>query len=471
MKGRERDTIKFCRSRRSLTRNLMIRLPRLLPGLFLIAAMTVPAAAQLSFTTVIDLALRNSPQVKMAEADAAKALATLQQTRDVYIPAVVGGSALGASWSVPLSVPTVFSFTASSLVFSDSQHDYIRSARAGLTAANLALKNVREQVAEDAAITYISYDQAQQCQVAIAEEYGAAAKLVAIVQERLDAGQDTRMELLKSKRAVAQVRLQQLQMDDQAATLRDHLARITGISMDNVRTVPESIPPTTQFSTMASPSSYPDTPGVEAAFASAHAKREQAFGDARYSWRPQMEFAAQYAYISPFNNVETYYGPRNTNQPFNYNAVGIGVQIQLPVFDAGRRAKARASSADATHAEQEATYLRGQQFEGRLKLQHAATELAAQGDLAAVDQQIAQEDLDTTRIQLQMGTAGGGPPMTPKEEQNARITERQRYLDLLDAKVKLMQTQINLLRQTGELEQWLKAVSVDFSAPVVPTKH
>ncbi len=49
-----------------------------------------------------------------------------------------------------------------------------------------------------------------------------------------------------------------------------------------------------------------------------------------------MEFAAQYAYISPFNNVETYYGPRNTNQPFNYNAVGIGVQIQLPVFDAGR---------------------------------------------------------------------------------------------------------------------------------------
>ncbi len=215
----------------------------------MIAAMTVPAVAQLSFTTVIDLALRNSPQVKMAEADAAKALATFQQTRDVYIPAVVGGSALGASWSVPLSVPTVFSFTASSLVFSDSQHDYIRSARSGLTAANLALKNVREQVAEDAAITYISYDQAQQCQVAIAEEYGAANKLIAIVQERLDAGQDTRMELLKSKRTAAQVRLQQLQMDDQAATLRDHLARITGMSMDNVKTVPESIPPTTQFST------------------------------------------------------------------------------------------------------------------------------------------------------------------------------------------------------------------------------
>ncbi len=55
--------------------------------------------------------------------------------------------------------------------------------------------------------------------------------------------------------------------------------------------------------------------------------------------------------------------------------------------------------------------------------------------------------------------------MTPKDEQNARITERQRYLDVLDAKVKLMQTQINLLRQTGELEQWLKAVSVGYLCP------
>ena len=43
--------------------------------------------------------------------------------------------------------------------------------------------------------------------------------------------------------------------------------------------------------------------------------------------------------------------------------------------------------------------------------------------------------------------------------------------DVLDAKVKLMQTQINLLRQTGKLEQWLKAVSVDISAPAVQRKH
>ncbi len=49
--------------------------------------------------------------------------------------------------------------------------------------------------------------------------------------------------------------------------------------------------------------------------------------------------------------------------------------------------------------------------------------------------------------------------MTPKDEQNARIQERQRYLDLLDADFQLRESQINLLQQTGQLEDWLKSAA------------
>jgi hypothetical protein len=49
--------------------------------------------------------------------------------------------------------------------------------------------------------------------------------------------------------------------------------------------------------------------------------------------------------------------------------------------------------------------------------------------------------------------------MTPKDEQNARIQERQRFLELLDADFQLRQTQINLLRQNGQLEDWLKSAA------------
>jgi len=46
--------------------------------------------------------------------------------------------------------------------------------------------------------------------------------------------------------------------------------------------------------------------------------------------------------------------------------------------------------------------------------------------------------------------------MTPKDEQKARIAERDKYLAVIDASFQLHQAEIQLLRQTGDLETWLK---------------
>src|SRR5665213_773812 len=79
-------------------RNCSGRMPRLLHLLIacsMLAAAGLPAAAQISFTTAVDLALKNNPKVLMAQADVDKAQAALSQSRDVYVPAVSGGSGLG----------------------------------------------------------------------------------------------------------------------------------------------------------------------------------------------------------------------------------------------------------------------------------------------------------------------------------------------------------------------------------------
>jgi hypothetical protein len=49
--------------------------------------------------------------------------------------------------------------------------------------------------------------------------------------------------------------------------------------------------------------------------------------------------------------------------------------------------------------------------------------------------------------------------MTPKDEQNSRIAEREKFLTLLDTSFQMRQSHINLMRQTGELESWLKTVA------------
>jgi len=124
----------------------------------------------------------------------------------------------------------------------------------------------------------------------------------------------------------------------------------------------------------------------------------------------------------------------------------------------GRRAKARQSAAEAVRLEHEASYDRDQVSEGRLKLQHSSAELAARADLASLDRDLAQQQLEVILVQAASGSSTG-PLITPKDEESARIQERQRYVEMLDADFQLRQTKIQLLRQTGELDGWLNSAA------------
>jgi outer membrane protein TolC len=417
--------------------------------------------AQISFTTAVDLALRNSPKVGVAQADVNRTLASLRESHDVYVPNLIGGAGLAYSYGAPLGQPTLFSINSTSLLYNASQRDYIRAARAGLQAANLTLRDVRQQVAEDAAITYLSLDRGQQRKAAMAQEYGFATRLISIVQERLDAGQDTAMELLRARRTSAQLRLQQIQLENEVSNYADHLARLTGLPAMNLTTVTESIPALPE--TGDSSGVVPDSFAIQAASANVEVKRQINAGDKRYLFRPQVVFVAQYSRFSNINNYSTYYPAFGSN---TLNAAAIGGQIQIPLFDRVHRDKVRESSADLLRAEQDFRGIRSQFQEGHLKLQHAATELSARAELAAIDRDLARNQLDVLLIQLQSGlSTSGAQQMTPKDEQTARIQERQRFLDVLDADFQLRETQINLLRQNGGLEDWLKFSS---RSPVPP---
>jgi hypothetical protein len=155
--------------------------------------------------------------------------------------------------------------------------------------------------------------------------------------------------------------------------------------------------------------------------------------------------------VSPINGVTDYY-----NIHGNYNAAALGVQIQLPFLDAARRARSQESVADASRAVHEASLLRSRQGEEHLRLLQSLAELSIKAELASVDKTIAEEQLKATLLQLE-SSVSQGRPMTPKDEQSARLQERQKYVDMLDAQAELQKSQIYLLRQTNQLERWFNA--------------
>ena len=332
---------------------------------FIIASIPSLTYAQISFSSAIDLALNNSPRVKMAEDDAKRATASLSELKNAFIPRISGSSGLGASSGITLNVPTIFTVSAQSLVFDYPQLGNIRAGRLGVQAADLSLRGIREQVEEDSIVTYLSLDSAYQCQATLTSQYEYALRLVSIVQERFEAGYENELELKKARRTALQIKLQKSQVEDRIATLTEHLRGLTGLTNESELIVPESIPRDGLSSVMLLELApmCPDSPNTLSAEADAKAKLERSSGESRYTWMPQVAFEVKYGRISPFNSASTYY-----NLNGNYNTLAVGVQFQFPFLDLGRKAKARESVAEASHAEHQVVSLRSQQSEDCLQL-------------------------------------------------------------------------------------------------------
>jgi outer membrane protein TolC len=424
----------------------------------ILAAPAVCASAQISLSSAVALALKNDPKVNMAQASLQKANAALNQTYDVYIPTVVADAGYGRGLGVPTGLPTVLTLTSQSLVFNFSQRDNIRAAASGVEAAKLSLKETQDQVEEDVATTYLNLESDQRRLAATTEEEQFAHHLVSIVQDRLDAGADTRINLLQARRTAKMIELSELHLKNEIATLSDHLARVIGLPGNTIYAVSSSIPTLPSPSTIATKETAGESYGVRAALASARSKQELAFGVSRYLLRPQVSLGISYSRIDTGQNDFTTYYPNFKNR--SENAESIYLAIQIPIFDRRHEDESAEAVAEASRARFEAEDQRNQFLQGRFKLNQSTSELALHSDLAEIDRDLAQEELNTVLLQLSPDAAASSsdrPQLTPKDEQSARVAERARTVDLLDAQFQLSQAEISLLRQTGQLDTWVRS--------------
>lgn len=413
------------------------------------------ASAQVTLTAVVDRAQRRSNQVRLAEAGVLKAQAALAQAKDAYIPSVDFGSGLPAFPDVGFTggVPSILNGTAQSLVFSLPQIQYIKAARAGVSAANLNLKGAREQVALDASTDYIELAAVNGELAAAHQQDDFAERLVTIEQERAEAGVDPLSDLLQAKLTAAELKLKRLHLETRAGTLAEELATLTGLPAASI--VPED-------------ASIPEIPAVKASEESqvplavqsaqmlAVSKQKVARGDTLSNYLPQISFGALYerntTILNDFNNY--YKNPIPTN---NFTS---GFSIEIPLFDLGRSAKARESAADALKVTVEAEEAKRQNDVQIAELNSSLRELDTLAEIATLKQQIAAEQLKTVLAQMELGNGSGAgpdaqPQLSPKAEQLARIDERQKYEDALEAIFNLDKTRLNLLCALGHMDDWL----------------
>ena len=420
-------------------------------SLVLILAVGFAISAQaepLPLRRAVELALSHATVTGISAADTEHAFAAYREIRNNYIPQFMFGSGLGKSWGFPLSLegsaPSIFNINTQSALFNSALSKATAAARTEWKASTLQNQDQRNQVMQDTVLSYVELNKWEQRIGRLHEDEAAANKLEQALAERVKEGVDSPLELTKARLAAARVRLRIAEAEGSADVLREHLATLTALPAASIETVPDSMP---AFAPLAREDDFvskaeANNPTVLAAEQRARAQYLRAESEHRVKW-PSVDFAAQYAMLAKYNNYSDFF------VTFQRNNATIGVAIRFPLINYSQRARAQAADADAVKARRQAEAAKNKVSEETLKLERSVRQLQAAHEVAELEYQLAQSNLDSTQTRLDAGTA------TIKDLGEMRAELSERYIALQDTNFELQRARIGLLRSTGELEKWI----------------
>jgi outer membrane protein TolC len=433
---------------------MKLRLPYLrFTNLLLLSAtvLTIAARAQaepLPLERAIRLALAHSTSSAIAKADVQRTFASYRELRNNYLPQVIAGSGLGWTYGYPLPIdgapPALLNVVAQSSIFNPSQRQFLGAAKIDWHASELQDKDQRNAVIQDVALTYAELAKWEARLVRLQQDETQAQQMEQAVTERLQEGVDSNVDLNKAKLTAARVRLHRAEARGSADVLRRHLSTLTGLPVSTIEIEPETIPalPPISWEEDLSEKAVASSPTIKLAEQRSLAEKMRASAEHR-SLLPSIDFSAQYARFSTFNNYTEYF-PYH----FQQDNATIGFGLRIPLFNASQHARAEAAEAEALKAKKQAEATRDQVAEETLKLQRTAEQLEAAREVAQLEYQLAQSGLEAAQTKIDAKTG------TLHELADARTQAAERYLLFQDADFEYQKVRLNLLRATGDLEKW-----------------
>jgi outer membrane protein TolC len=397
---------------------------------------------------VVELALTHGTGPAIAAADELHAAAAYRELRNEYIPQVVAGAGLGYSYGFPLSLegsaPSLFNVNAQSVLFSPGLRGFLKSARLESSAAGFKSRDQRNQIIQDTVLSYAELQKWEQRLSRLRGTETEAEKTQAAVVQRVKEGVDSEIEGTKTRLSVARLRLRLAEAQGAADVLRERLAKLTGLAAAGIQTDPDSMPamPAESSPDASTPDKLAESnPNVQAAVDHARAQYFRAQAEHR-AWWPSVDFAAQYALLSTYNNYDQYY------KSFQQSNATVGLSIRFPLFNASQRARADGADSDALKATRQAEAARNLASEDTLRLQRSVAQMQAAREVAQLEYEIAQKSLPAVQTRIDAGTA------TLHDLDDASSQASERFISLQDVTFELQRAQLELLRSTGDLEKW-----------------
>ena len=293
-------------------------------------------------------------------------------------------------------------------------------------------------------LTYAELNKWETLATHLRDVYSDASKMEQLVNERIQEGVDSESARNQARLSTARAYLRTIEARGSIDVLRAKLSQLTGLPAASIETTAESIPalPEVKQDEDLAAKAVQSNPAIGAADTRALAQELRAKGEHR-ALLPSVDFAAQYALLSTFNNYFDFY------KRFERNNATVGVSIRFPFLSPTQFAHAKAADAQAIVARNDAKAAKNQVSEETLRLQRSVQQLAAATQVAELEFQVASSSLEALQVRSESSNA------TLHDVDDARTQSNERFNALEDAKFQLERAQITLLRATGDLSGWI----------------
>ncbi len=410
-----------------------------------------PSAAPrvLTLDDVVSLALEHSPQLALARVQYNVAKNTAGVTRAEFRPNLYTGSGAAYTNGFPSTpsgaAPAVFQMSYAQSVFDKEKSGELHAEEEFAKNKQLDYENQRRMVIVQAASTYLELADVQKSLALLQSAYDSAQRIVQLAKQRESAGLELPVNVTQDELQSAKLAQNLLVYQGRQDALSEQLRDMTGISASvplqaSVEELPAS--ESMDFASNIVAEAVDHSAAIREAENYRRA-REELLRGAKGAYWPTVSLIGQYSVLSKINHYQEFFNPNS----FQRNNVTAGIQVVIPIFAARTSANVALAKSNLDEASLDLLDAKRTVQEGAEQQVRTLKEADAAKEVARLDLQLAQEQLQNTQSDFNQGQA------TLAQLEQAHVLENQKWLAFLDADLGREKAQLDLLKSTGQLAQ------------------
>ena len=431
---------------------LVRRLATLSLGMALTVLMAAKAPAQgtpaqrYTLKQALSTALQNSRELSLARLRFQISQREAGLSRSALRPNIFAGSGAAYTYGFPLAAgggaPALFNLSYQQALYDPLARSEVRVAERSAEQQSLAVDAARDAVIVRVASAYLDLAKARRELDLLRRERESAQKILDFTRERMGAGFELPIEVTRAQLTAARVEQRIAHLEGQEDVLADQLRTQLGVAPgQSIEVANEDLPAAADLAVSELVAqALRNNIDIKQAESEREASAEHLAGERGARW-PTFSLVGQYNILAKFNNYDQFFNK------FQRNNVIVGLEVKIPIFASRTSPAVSLAQANLQAATMTLENKRVELSSDVRQKAQEARELRMGGEVARLELDLAQQNLQVLQSQFQQGRA------SLRDLETAQLDENDKWLAFLDANFARQQAQLDLLKTTGQVAQ------------------